>query len=496
MNPSQTLKLVFATLLLANALSKGLHKRRIIENAKPELLGQSRTWRPLNIDPFEITGVGKVIHFSSLNSELVYTAHDSGDGKNPITMACYMWALKDNRFYASDSFAFGREYCANSSVTKINSQGSLLFLNGDQGYFYVQNDGNYSYLGLRIDGDFSNVVSQGVEVALTKSGESGKDYFRLFSRASDVNGNYPENFYALVANTTNGNFANGGYNTLTLKKLDWNFKQTSKDVRFTKIDQVNFISTQNQDWILEGQWITGKGTTTTTEDLSQTASKPACQYGGVNTRSFLKGPVGNQTMYGRDGSLHFPCSTSPGQRTYQGIVSYNTTNKYFYAINPDTGKIQVCWGIPSNFEFTTSLADLTSNCASATKPALKLQTNEYYSDAGVLAAGRSNLTVVNIKNKANNYALRQVVINFSGASNLPTFDTETYFYSVYDAVIFRMKKVFKKGQVLEADYYTVTSLKEKNEPVNEQEQTNMSPASDFDRNQRENRREEKVAVIF
>ena len=279
---------------------------------------------------------------------------------------------------------------------------------------------------------------------MTKSTDGlGNDYFRIFSRASDASGNYPENFYALVSNTTNGAFVDGNYNSLTLKKIDWKFKQTSKDVKFNKIDQVNFVSNHDETFILEGQWITGKGTTTT-EDLSQTASKPACQYGAVNTRSFSQGPINNQTMYGTLGKLHFSCGNSAGLRTYQGVVAYNSTNKYFYSINPDTGRIQVCWGIPGGFEATTSIADFTRECSLTVNTALKLEANEYYSVVGVLSTGNSYLTVVNIKNKTNQLGLRQAVINFDGASNLPTIDTETYLYAVNYDTIYRVKKISRR----------------------------------------------------
>ena len=328
-------------------------------------------------------------------------------------------------------------------------------------------------------GDLELTVAKGVEFGLSKSADGlGNDYFRIFSKASDVNGNYPENFYALVSNTTGNTFADGNYNTLTVKKFDWTFKQTSKDVKFTKVDQVNFVPNFDKNWILEGQWITGKGSDPS-EGVGQIASKPVCQYGAVNLERFAQGPGPNYTMYGDFGALHFPCNIKANERTYQGIVAYNTTNKFFYAINPDTGRIQVCSRIPGLYENATSLAKLTRNCVFASKSALRLQANEYYSGVGVLAVGRSNLTVVNIKTKGEDFELRQVVIQFSVSTDLPTFDTQTYFYSIHYQTIYRIKKTIPKTEFISAAFFTVPGQVDKEELVLEGEEGDK-PSSEND----------------
>ena len=148
------------------------------------------------------------------------------------------------------------------------------------------------------------------------------------------------------------------------------------------------MSNFDGSFLLEGQWITGKGTTATGEDLTQTATKSACQYGAVNTRNFAAGPGVFDSMYGNQGKLHFPCSIQANQRTYQGVVAYDSSNKYFYAINPDSGRIQVCWGVPRVFEDTVSLRDLTRDCSFATRTGLRLGTNKYFSAVGILNNGK------------------------------------------------------------------------------------------------------------
>ena len=251
------------------------------------------------------------------------------------------------------------------------------------------------------------------------------------------------------------------------------------------------MSSHDPDWIVEGQWITGK-TSKASESLSQVTGKPACQYGGVNTAYFYEGPKAHPQMYSRQGTLHFPCDIAPGKRTYQGLVSYNTVNKFFYAIDPDTGRIQVCSGIPINFEYTTSLKELTKRCLTATKSGLVLKKNEYFSAVGVLGTGPSNLTVVNIKNKEDDFALRQVAVSFFAAADLPTLDTETYFYSVAEATIWRAKKTFSKGQYAEAGYIRISSVSQKEEEVAIEAEKGV----DEDRSVGIGKGVEKRAVIF
>ena len=286
-----------------------------------------------------------------------------------------------------------------------------------------------------------------------------KDYFRIFARASGINGTYPSNFYALVSNSSGEKFTEGSHNTLTLKKFDWTFKNTSKDVAFTEIEQVNFVSDHDSDFLLEGQWIFGKGRTKTSKsDLSKTSSKPACQYGAVDTTNFAYGPSSFFTsMYGLSGHLSFPCNldASKPARTYQGVVSYTDSLNFFYAINPDTGRIQVCDGLPESFFQIRSLSQFTSGCKYNTVPDLVLKESEkeYYAAVNILGVGNTRLTVVSIKSRYYLGTWRQVVVSF-GAGPLPTIDTSNYLYSVSRNRIWRGSTGSKFGPFY-LEYITV-----------------------------------------
>ena len=65
--------------------------------------------------------------------------------------------------------------------------------------------------------------------------------------------------------------------------------------------------------------------------------------------------------------------------------------------------------------------------------------------------------------------------------------------AVYDQFIYRMKKVFQKGQVFQAQFYTISSLEEQNEPEGGQEEYSVS---ETDRNQQNPNEEDKKALIF
>ena len=82
----------------------------------------------------------------------------------------------------------------------------------------------------------------------------------------------------------------------------------------------------------------------------------------------------------------------------------------------------------------------------------------------MFGTGSTLLTVVNTKNKVDSDLNRQAIIIF-GTGNLPTFDTDTYYYSVNKSVIWRIKRVFVKGENFVASYY---------QPVGKHKQENVS----------------------
>ena len=467
---SNLITFALIALTITSALSSNFRALVIEDLTKQESsLSQTRNgWRIYNIFAQPSNGTTKVLHFDSVNAQITAIFYDPGN------KLCYTQAIVNQTLQGLTDVVNNPALCANGTFTKIDKNGRLLFLRGNGQYTYMTNQGYFSER-MQIQGDLSQAVLENVEFGLTKSTEfysnQYNDYFRVFSRASDIKGNYPTSFYALIANSTGNTFANGPHNTLTLKKFAWTFKNTSTDVRFTKIDQVNFVADHEHDYVLEGQWITGKGhITASSESLSQVASKPVCQYGAVNTKRFSENEnANNPTMYAND--LHFPCNlTATAARTYQGIVSFTDSVNYFYSINPDTGALQVCTTSGRYFEYIESMGDFTNACVSVNKTALILKVNEYYSAVSVLGVYSTDLTVVNIKDKTNRAALRQVVVDF-GNGDLPTFDTGTYFYSVYQKTIWRIKKKFQPGDRFQTDYYFPTRLSEneksKKKPVSQ-----------------------------
>ena len=327
MSQSSLTKLIFATLLVGSILSAKL-SRNTFKKVDPNALQQTGGgWVPTNIGGDSVAGVGKVLTLDSSAAPIVAIYQDIGPN------VCMAAASLPEGIYTVQGVNKTISQCATWTVTKINKAGKLLFLKSGLDYIYITDEGDFSN-DYFVRGDITQATAQGVQYGLTKSteddGNAAHDYFRIFSRASDVNGTYPTNFYALVSNSTGDTFTNGSDSILTLKKFDWTFKNTSNVVNFTNIDQVNFVSDHDPNFVLEAQFITGKQ-----------GNQPACLYGGVNTRFFAQGPsLNNPNMY-KFKDFQFTCNlnaTAP-TRTYQGLTSYKDALNYFYAINPDTGRI-------------------------------------------------------------------------------------------------------------------------------------------------------------
>ena len=231
MSKSQHLKLVLVTLLLAStfAVTPIKHLAPLHFKKKPQPLTQKAKWTPVTVVGLTSAGISTVYHFDSANAQAGFIIHDAASGQSSST--CYTQAIVNETIYGSISEGFTNKYCSLSSISRIDRYGHVLFINGDGSYVYSVTQGGLSSLGLQIEGNFQEAIAQGVEFGVTKSTDGeGNDYFRLFSRAADAQGNYPANFYALVANSTGDSFAEGLFNTLTLKKFGWNFKNTTKQV--------------------------------------------------------------------------------------------------------------------------------------------------------------------------------------------------------------------------------------------------------------------------
>ena len=330
MSSSIHLKLAVFTILVTTCLSQSMEPLPIIHFNKwtQHPLSQSGAkWTPISL-PGKPLKRSSILHFDSINADVSMIIYDS---ITPNISDCYIYAIVNQTVYGTIGAGFSKQYCSMASITKIDRSGHVLFTTGSGQYYYITDQGKMSESG-QIQGNLLEALAQGVEFGLTKSNDGEKnDYFRIFSRASTMDGQYPENFYYLVSNTTFNGFSRGSYNTLTLKKTSWVFKNTSTDVNFSSIEQVNFVSTQGGEYVLEGQWITGKST-------NQNAS-PVCQYGAANLRYFADGPSPQDNiMYGY-GGLHFPCTITPSLSTYQGVIVYSGDLNYFYAINSQLEKI-------------------------------------------------------------------------------------------------------------------------------------------------------------
>ena len=128
-------QLAFIAFLVAAALSKKYRRKTfVMQNVihKDAGLGQKKTWTMLSLPGPFLYGTGRILHFASLNADLVINVFDEGDGKRAISRSCTLGALVNGSFHGSLGFGFPIDYCGNSSVTKINNEGSVLFLNGDE----------------------------------------------------------------------------------------------------------------------------------------------------------------------------------------------------------------------------------------------------------------------------------------------------------------------------------------------------------------------------
>ena len=127
-------QLAFIAFLLTTVLSQQQYKRQtVLHNVLPKDLSQRKSWTPIQLDTNNLQGPATVFHFDSLNADLVAKLHDNGD--KGVGEACFVKALTKGKVYGSVSFGFSKQYCVNSTVAKINEEGSVLFIDGDQGFF-------------------------------------------------------------------------------------------------------------------------------------------------------------------------------------------------------------------------------------------------------------------------------------------------------------------------------------------------------------------------
>ena len=313
---------------------------------------------------------------------------------------------------------------------------------------YITSSHSYSST-LTIQGglNLTEISATGVDIAATKSytaSQQAYDEFRVYSKASDVNGTYPDSFYTLISSSSRNSFVSSTGRSLTLVKSNWKYKETSKEVYFQNITAVNFIPDHKNAY--EGQFLIGK-------DGSQTS----CLFGVVDTYRYFKGTTSFFQMYaGQNMNQDFSCV---GAYDYQGLIpGYYGSLNYSYAIGSTSGQIRVCTGLPKSIQKIKSIEDLGKVCGVLRIVSLSLRSNEYYSAVNFIQIEGVFFGIVNIRTKGIGSSFRQVFVDFGNGSQLPTFDINTYFYSVGNGKIWRIRRAFSGGGSVNFDYFTPSSL--------------------------------------
>ena len=440
------LKSTILALILATTLLQASHSipEQPVEAFDPYLKSQAANledpgkWIALDTGT-TTTGQGEVLSLDSLNSKADFRIFDFG-GK-----VCKLRSLINNKFYGFNINTDSQIGCAQSIISKINSDGQVLYISPiDGSYRYVTDKFTYSkVLKVNESETILKASAAGVDIGVTKTFTSDKlvnDSFRIFSKASDATGAYPQNFYSLVSNAPANGFVKKNDSSLTLKKTEWQFKLTSQKITFSKITAVNFVSVHSPNTEYEGQFIIG-------EDQGQ----PSCLFGVVDTYRFFKGKDSFAQMYaGPNLSQDFSCGE---QLNYQGLVSKGGRVAFYYSINTFSGQIKVCADLPKNLIDITSAQNFGRVCGRSIVQILKLRANEYYSALDIIQNRGTFLTVVNIKRKGTGNSLRQVLVDFGYGNNLPTFDTDTYFYGASEGRVWRIRRSFNKGQKVQISYF-------------------------------------------
>ena len=341
-------------------------------------------------------------------------------------------------------------------------------------------------------------ISEGVDFHIVKPLQyvgNEKDYFILYSRASDLKGTYPSYFSLLISNNTSGNFFNHPSDTLTLSLSKVLPTQIPGGLKY---NQISFVNWQEDyaEYIRSGLWVQGIPSTTVEnpkrtrfealkrrlmqflpktgtkaqkalqDDLRsfgglQDATKNQCQFSIIRSDSLLSGNLTDLV------DSQFLCSDKSNTQNgyvsiYQGIISFNNSIDYFYNINTANGSIQICTTVGSDYEQINSLLDFEAGCLRTEtqnlgKNSLILAENEYVSDVQIHGGQQIRLTFVTIKTRGHKSAFRQVYVNFDPRSTLvPTIDVDTYYYGVSRVFIWRTLKK-PSDQFLRVSGYNLTT---------------------------------------
>ena len=256
--------------------SEGVEPR--LDSIENDELGAGR-WLGLNTG-LTLVGSGELLSFDAANSRAEYRIFDDGNGG-----VCRVRAYIGTLFFFFDFQASSQLFCSQAVIARITQQGHVLFLDPRSGqYSYTtQSFRQTSVLQAQGDVNLEKAFSAGVQIAATKSyakTNQENDAFRIYSKASDSERNYPENFYYIESNAARNSFVKSFQSTLTFKASNWGFKNTTTSTRFQHIDAVNFIPDQAPASGDEAQFIMGTN-----------HGQNTCLFGVVNTYRFYKGPA-------------------------------------------------------------------------------------------------------------------------------------------------------------------------------------------------------------
>ena len=437
-------KIQILTLLLATGLALATKplpqadkpmKPTLAHTSLAQTSSQPGRWITLNTGT-TVNGRSSVLSFDSTNSHADYRIYDSG--------FCKLRSFINGLFYSFDFEAPSQLACSQGIIAKLDPKGQVLFIDPSFGsYRYVTSTYAYSQT-MTVSGfpTLTQLSAAGVDIAVTKTHNQNQqnfDGFRVYSKASDTNQNYPLNFYSLISDSFPNAFIIGKKNSLKLKETNWLYKKTSNKAQFDTIEAVNFIPVHGAANNDEGQFIFG-----------QYRGQNSCLFGVVDTYRYFEGTASYFQMYaGNNNNQAFSCGSD---KTYQGLIVQDKTPLYSYAIETQSGQLRVCSGLPSTISAIKDAAGFGNSCQTIRKPQLTLRQNEYYSAVNIEKIGKGLFGVVSVRTKGDGVAFRQVYLNL-GAGALPTFDIDTYFYTVAAGKIWRMSKKFNGGYPVQISYF-------------------------------------------
>ena len=391
-----------------------------------------------------------ILSFDSTNSISDIRIFDPASGG-----VCRLISQLRQGFYSFSFRAKTPLACSQGIISRIGSLGQILFIDPLTGqYRYITKKFGYSKMLaiLREPGSVARslvgVSAPGVDIVVTKTYTPLKrgsfDGFRVYSKASGANGQYPSYFYSLVSDAEPETFIKAENSTLTLERTDWLFKDTSPKTRFDKIQAVNFIPDLGSWNSKEAQFIFG-------EDQG----RKVCLFGIVDLYRYFQGTESFFKMYsGRRNDQAFSCDH--GGR-YQGLVMKNWFPSFYYSIHPQTGEMRVCKGLPKELARIKEPKQFGSSCKSSKQPRLVLRKNEYYSAVDIQKIRRGAiLAVVSVRTKGDGTSLRQAVVDFGLGLRASEFDLDQYFYTVNSDGVKRIRKRFGAGEQISIS--SVTSI--------------------------------------